>query len=110
MLMDVQMPGLDGYQTTEELRRREGGGRRTPVIALTAGVTDAERERSLASGMDDFLAKPMRKQDVADALGALGHSLTHRPTRWRNGPGRSSAGCHAPMLARGSSAACQRSM
>ncbi len=69
VLMDIQMPGLDGYQTTEELRRREDGGRRTPVIALTAGVTEGERDRCLAAGMDDFLTKPMQKQAVADVLG-----------------------------------------
>ena len=68
VLMDVQMPGMDGYQATEELRRREAGGARTPVIALTAGVSEGERERSRASGMDDFLPKPMHKQTVADVL------------------------------------------
>jgi two-component system, sensor histidine kinase and response regulator len=68
VLMDVQMPGLDGYQTTAELRRREEQDRHTPVIAMTATVTDGERERCLAAGMDDYLAKPITPSSVSVVL------------------------------------------
>ncbi|WP_298520285.1 response regulator [uncultured Nocardioides sp.] len=68
ILMDVQMPGMDGYDSTREIRRLEGDGARTPIIAMTASVTEGEIERCLAAGMDDYQAKPVQKAAIAEVL------------------------------------------
>ncbi|MEO5362692.1 MAG: ATP-binding protein [Magnetococcus sp. DMHC-8] len=70
VLMDCQMPVMDGYQATRLMRRWEAerGGARTPVIALTADITRENRQNGVASGMDDFLFKPVSLHDLRRLL------------------------------------------
>ncbi|PUA80462.1 ATP-binding protein [Nocardioides currus] len=68
VLMDVQMPRLDGYATTRRIRSAEPAGSRIPIVAMTANAVAGERERCLSAGMDDFLTKPVDREDLARVL------------------------------------------
>ncbi|MGV3617275.1 MAG: ATP-binding protein [Fimbriimonas sp.] len=72
VLMDVQMPVMDGFEATRQLRQREGDGWRLPVIAMTANAMPEDREACLASGMDDYIAKPMRRDQLEGTLSKFG--------------------------------------
>ena len=67
VLMDCQLPGMDGYETTRRMRERLGG-RPLPIIALTANAMGDERIVCEAAGMDDFLTKPVRIEQLRDCL------------------------------------------
>jgi len=73
VLMDVQMPELDGIETAKRIREYEAGGalRRTPILALTANALVEDRYACFEAGMDGFLIKPLDREKLAEALAGL---------------------------------------
>ena len=70
VLMDIQMPEMDGLEATTAIRSLEGIlGRSTPIIALTAGVSSEEIEKCREAGMDDYLTKPIESEKMRKILG-----------------------------------------
>ena len=87
VLMDCQMPVMDGYQATGEIRRREREGRRTPVIALTAGAMLGDGQRCLDAGMDDYITKPVLRSALSEIL-----------SRWTTGSARTEKAAVQPVF------------
>jgi len=68
VLMDCQMPEMDGYQASQEIRKLDGHVAKTPIVAMTAHVMEGERERCRDAGMDDYISKPIQLQILRDVL------------------------------------------
>jgi CheY-like chemotaxis protein len=62
------MPEMNGYEATREIRRREGASRHVPIVAMTAEATVACKEQCIAAGMDSYISKPVRLDDIVEAL------------------------------------------
>ncbi|PIK91652.1 histidine kinase [Synechococcus sp. 65AY6Li] len=87
ILMDCQMPVMDGYEATRRLRQQErGSGHRTVVIAITANAMQEDRERCLQAGMDDYLSKPVLKEDLERVLNHWSQRIAPSATGAANGP------------------------
>jgi CheY-like chemotaxis protein len=68
ILLDCQMPDIDGYDVARAIRRIENGARRVPIVAMTAHALDGEREKCISAGMDDYLCKPVTTQRLGTVL------------------------------------------
>jgi PAS domain S-box-containing protein len=88
VLMDCQMPRMDGFEATALIRSREGKGRHVPICALTANAMEGDRERCLAAGMDDYISKPVGLEKLRETL-----------ERWIPGEGSSALPTKSSMAA-----------
>ncbi len=86
VLMDMQMPELDGYQATAIIRQREPPDRRIPIVAMTAHAMKGDREECLAAGMDDYVAKPIRSAELRRVIAKVVRVTPAMALREQNNP------------------------
>jgi len=85
VLMDIQMPEMDGYEATREIRHCEGDARRTPIIAMMAHAMQSDRDEALKAGMDEHITKPVKADGLREVLerylGGVLQEVTRAPTQ-----------------------------
>ncbi len=97
ILMDCQMPEVDGFAATRTIRGEEREGRRVPIIAMTAFAMKGDRERCIEAGMDDYIAKPMPIDQLAQVLARWLGVVEHEDARQRGDESTSSDGDTGPV-------------
>ncbi len=86
ILMDVQMPEMDGLEATRRIRASESPGRRVPIVAMTAAALRSDRDRCLEAGMDDYISKPVRTEELVAALARFAPPRDAAPPNSRAAP------------------------
>jgi CheY-like chemotaxis protein len=92
ILMDCQMPVMDGYQATKEIRHREGLLNHTPIIALTANAVNGDAEKCFAAGMDAYIPKPVKMKSLKEVINQTLDQLSQNTEETENDFSRENRG------------------